>query len=97
MTTKIDALQSLRPGASWVLRGDAFEWLDADQTCPTDAEIEAEVTRLQAEYAAKEYQRHRAAEYPSIPDQLDLLYHGGYDAWKSVIQAVKDKYPKGQA
>jgi len=38
-----------------------------------------------------------AAEYPSIVDQLDLLYHGGMDAWKSAIQAVKDKYPKGGA
>jgi hypothetical protein len=95
--TKSDALHLLRPGAQWIIRGDDIAWLDANQTCPTDAEIEAEVTRLQAEYSAKQYQRQRAAEYPSIPEQFDLLYHGGYDAWKSVIQAVKDKYPKGQA
>ena len=36
----------------------------------------------------------RANEYPTIPNQLDTLYHGGYDAWKAEIQAVKDKYPK---
>ena len=41
------------------------------------------------------YKRKRAAEYPAIVDQLDLLYHGGMDAWKAAIQAVKDKYPKG--
>jgi hypothetical protein len=41
------------------------------------------------------YKAKRAAEYPSIVDQLDLLYHGGMDAWKTAIQAVKDKYPKG--
>lgn len=41
------------------------------------------------------YQRQRAAGYPSIIDQLDILYHGGYDAWKETIKAVKDKYPKG--
>jgi hypothetical protein len=41
------------------------------------------------------YKAKRAAEYPSIPDQLDLLYHGGMDVWKTAIQAVKDKYPKG--
>ena len=40
------------------------------------------------------YKYQRAAEYPSFADQFDLLYHGGYDAWKSAIQAVKDKYPK---
>jgi len=94
MITKANALQSLRPGAEWVLRGDELEWLDQNQTQPTEAEIQAEIARLEADYAAKEYQRQRAAEYPSIVDQLDLLYHGGMDAWKSAIQAVKDRYPK---
>jgi hypothetical protein len=42
------------------------------------------------------YADKRAAEYPSIVDQLDTLYHGGYDAWKATIQAVKAKYPKEQ-
>lgn len=87
---KVDALQALRPGAQWVLRGDVLEWLDTEQDCPTDAEIAAYMT-------TNAYKDQRAAEYPSIPDQLDLLYHGGYDAWKAAIQAVKDKYPKGQA
>ena len=49
---------------------------------------------VQAYMDANAYKAKRAAEYPSIPDQLDLLYHGGLDAWKAVIQAVKDKYPK---
>ena len=47
-----------------------------------------------AEFAKTEYQLLRAAEYPSYADQFDLLYHGGYEAWKATIQAVKDKYPK---
>ena len=94
MITKADALQSLRSGAEWVLRGDDLEWLDQNQTQPSEAEIQAEIARLEADFAAKEYQRQRAAEYPSIVDQLDLLYHGGMDAWKSAIQAVKDRYPK---
>jgi len=97
MIEKYQAINSLRPGARWVLRGDDLEWMDSEQTQPSDGEISAEVARLQAEYAAKAYQRNRAAEYPSIPDQLDLLYHGGIDAWKAAIQAVKDKYPKGAA
>jgi hypothetical protein len=36
----------------------------------------------------------RQAEYPSIPDQLDTLYHSGLDAWKAQIKTVKDKFPK---
>jgi hypothetical protein len=47
--TKSDALQSLRPGAEWVLRGDVLEWLDQTQTEPTEAEIDTEIARLTAE------------------------------------------------
>lgn len=99
MITKPDALQSLRPGAQWVLRGDELEWLDTEQTRPTNAEIEAEVARLQAEHDAKAYARSRAAEYPSIGDQLDALFHAGVfpAEMAAAIQAVKDKYPKGGA
>jgi len=94
---KVDVLQSLRPGAQWVLRGDVLEWLDTNQTQPTEAEIAAEVTRLQAEYDAQAYARSRAAEYPAIGDQLDALFHAGvFPAdMAATIQAVKDKYPKG--
>lgn len=34
------------------------------------------------------------AAYPSIPEQLDLLYHGAMDAWKAAITAVKEEFPK---
>ena len=94
MINKIDAISSLRPGAQWVLRGDDLEWLDTNTTAPTEAEIQAELARLQAEYDDKEYQRQRATAYPSIADQLDTLYHGGYDAWKATITAVKEEFPK---
>ena len=92
---KSQALSSLHPGAEWVLRGEELEWLDTNQTQPTEAEIQAEVQRLQAEYDANQYQRDRAAEYPSIEEQLDDLFHNGIEGWKTTIQAVKTKYPKG--
>ena len=41
-----------------------------------------------------EYKYNRQAEYPSIVDQLDDIYHNGIDGWKTTIKAVKDKYPK---
>tara|TARA_B100001093_G_scaffold210149_1_gene201811 strand:+ start:2340 stop:2768 length:429 start_codon:yes stop_codon:yes gene_type:complete len=46
-------------------------------------------------WTAQEYARNRAAEYPSIADQLDEIYHNGIDAWKAKIKETKDKYPKG--
>lgn len=98
MTYRAQALQSLRPGAEWVLSGDELKWLDQNQTKPTEAEIDAEIARLQAEYDAKQYQRQRAVEYPSIGDQLDALFHAGVfpAEMAAQIQAIKDKYPKGQ-
>ena len=40
------------------------------------------------------YKSQRKAEYPSIEDQLDDIYHNGIDAWKATIKVTKDKYPK---
>jgi hypothetical protein len=40
------------------------------------------------------YKEQRAKAYPSFADQFDLLYHGGLDAWKAAIDAVKTQYPK---
>ena len=98
----IQALRSLKPGAQWALNGndyDGLQWLElpeeeGGQTKPTKEEVIAEIERLQAEYEYNEYQRLRAKEYPSFADQFDLLYHGGYDAWKTEIDKVKEKYPK---
>ncbi len=40
------------------------------------------------------YKSKRSAEYPSVVDQLDDIYHNGIDAWKATIKTTKDKYPK---
>jgi hypothetical protein len=95
------ALLSLCPSAQWTLNGnsyDGLEWLDTEQIKPTEAEIQAEAARLQAEYEANEYQRQRAGAYPSIQEQLDLLYWdkvNGTNNWEAAIEAVKTEYPKG--
>lgn len=78
---------------------NALHWLDdaqyeymlpAGSVQITDEEAES----LRPKPPAPTYRELRAAEYPSFADQFDLLYHGGMDAWKAAIQAVKDKYPK---
>ena len=40
------------------------------------------------------YKSKRKAEYPSIADQLDDIYHNGIDGWKATIKTTKDKYSK---
>jgi len=94
MINNDDAISSLRPDSEWVRRGEELEWLDTTQTQPSEAEITAEITRLQAEYDSNEYQRSRATEYPAWQDQLDDIFHNGIDGWKATIQVTKDKYPK---
>lgn len=47
------ALQSLRPGARWVVRGDLYsgiDWLDTTQECPTEEEVDIEIARLDTIY-----------------------------------------------
>jgi hypothetical protein len=91
-----DAIQALRPTSNFTLSGSVIEWLDTEQTQPTEAEIDAEVIRLQAEFDAQEYARARQPLYPDIGDQLDDLYHkGAFSAeMTATIKKVKDDNPK---
>ena len=68
-------------------------WEGGDKQ-PTDAEINKGWTDYKAAQVAIKYKTDRAAEYPSIVDQLDDLYHNGIDGWKTTIKKTKDKYPK---
>tara|TARA_R100000329_G_scaffold145692_1_gene131490 strand:- start:430 stop:723 length:294 start_codon:yes stop_codon:yes gene_type:complete len=69
------------------------EWRSSEPQ-PTQAELDQAWSDYQAAQAATKYQRDRAAEYPSVVDQLDDIYHNGVDGWKATIKATKDKYPK---
>ena len=96
MITKADAIVSLRPGAEWVLRGDDLEWLDQNQSRPTDAEIAAEVTRLQAELPNKLAKQNRAAAYATEADPLFFKAQRGEateEEWLAKIEEIKTRYP----
>ena len=80
------AIFALYPNVVTVRGDEAF---DKD-----DNPVEYDRAAVEAWVDPALYKQQRAAEYPSIVDQLDTLYHGGYDAWRATIQAVKDKYPK---
>ena len=100
-----NALQSLRPGAEWMLIGDNYNdirWLEkpvyeGGQRKPTIEEVEVEVARLQQEWENTEYQRLRAKEYPDVKEYLDGLVKGDTEQMQEYIDnclAVKAKYPK---
>ena len=90
-----DAIRKAYPDAAVI--NDATGAIKADGTTPItldNAKVAAARKAIDDEYAAKKYQRDRAAEYPLVVDQLDKIYHSGIDAWKADIKSIKDKYPK---
>jgi hypothetical protein len=92
-----DALQVLRPGAEWAIDNNSYaqlNWLDTEQTKPTEEEVVQKVAELTYQQEVEVYKEQRAAEYPSYADQFDQIFHDGIDAWKSTILEVKRRYPK---
>ena len=65
-----------------------------NQKLPTEEQIQAKIQELKEDYEANQYQRDRAAAYPSWQDQLDTIYHQGVDAWKTQIKSIKTQHPK---
>ena len=99
MINIISAILAINPNAEVSVNADDVKQITwHNGTTPiAEADILAKQAELQADYEAKEYQRNRASEYPSIGEQLDMIYHAGQggDAFQAAIQAIKDKYPKG--
>ena len=88
MITKHDAIFALNLSVV-TIRGDVA--YDKDGNI-----VEYDMAAVQAYINANAYKELRAAEYPPITEQLDKIFHDGIDEWKKEIQAVKDKYPKGE-
>jgi hypothetical protein len=63
---------------------------------PTESDCTTGLAALQAAWDLENdsYKSQRKAEYPSIEDQLDTIYHSGVAGWKTAIKTIKDKYPK---
>jgi hypothetical protein len=97
MISYSQAILSLEPQAEFSIVEDDYEtlqWFKEDVEKPSEDAIVEEISRLEEENKSTEYRQERGMAYPSIQDQLDILYHEGYDGWKAAIQEVKDRYPK---
>lgn len=88
------AIKAIDANAECVVKNEDIDDIEWISTPIAKADILAKVTELETAYNNLEYARKRAAEYPSIPEQLDKIYNDGIDAWKADIKAIKDKYPK---
>jgi hypothetical protein len=95
----LEAILKINPDAIATVRGSdlntcEIEWHQGTQPIAKEL-ILAKVVELQAEYEAKQYQRDR--QYPSIAEQLDMLYWdkvNGTENWLNSIESVKNRFPK---
>jgi len=92
----VDAVKSINPDAKFVLVGDDIsniEWIE--ETSPIDIElIRSKMEELREQYI---HQAPRQIAYPSIEEQLDMLYWDGINGttnWSDAITAVKAANPK---
>ena len=87
-----DALLALKPGAEWVLRGSDYsgiEWLDKNQTKPTETEVNDKVTALDAAEPARllRQERDRRIAKTDWRAGSDLTLAS---AWSTYRQALRD-------
>ena len=92
MITIMDAIQALKPGAECLVRGDTYsgiEWLDKNQTQPTEDEVNAKVTELQNEEPMSLLREERTR----ILSESDWMANSDVtmsDEWKTYRQALRD-------
>ena len=90
------ALQALKPGAEWVLRGSEFsglEWLDKKQTAPTEAQVTAQIKTMDDAEAARLLRVERDAKLAALDWEVTKAYSNGVavDAkLKTYMQALRD-------
>tara|TARA_R110000744_G_scaffold365935_1_gene474859 strand:+ start:792 stop:1118 length:327 start_codon:yes stop_codon:yes gene_type:complete len=108
MTTVIDpgkdiitAIRAIDADANCAVKNedlDDIEWVSSEIS---KSDIEAKMTELSTAYDALAYARTRKLEYPSLAEQLDLLYKDMLadkgdktGDWFAAVKKVKDDNPK---
>lgn len=96
MITKEQLFRSLAdgwPNSPYSLPND-YKDFDNDVIWHDENSLKPKLSEIEDHYKSIQYLDDRRINYPSIEDQLDLLYHVGIDGWKEIIKKVKDKFPK---
>ena len=86
------ALSALKPGAQWVCRGEVFsgiEWLDDNQSAPTELEINNKIAELNAAEPMRLLRVERDVRIAKTDWRAssDLTLS---NAWKTYRQALRD-------
>jgi hypothetical protein len=86
------ALQALKPGAKWTLEGEDYtglNWLDSNQTKPTETEINSKISSLDAAEAMRllRIERDRRIALTDWRAGKDVTLS---TAWRTYRQALRD-------
>ena len=90
------ALQALKPGAEWVLRGNqhsGLEWLDKSQLQPTEKEIDDKIAELDAAEGMRLLRVERDAKLAALDWEVVKAYSNGVavdSKLKTYMQALRD-------
>jgi hypothetical protein len=93
------AVKSLQPSSEFIIENEDYStvtWVVTPETIPTQAEVDAEVIRLQAVYDAQDYARKRKAKYDLL-NQDEMRFDDQVNStttWVDAINAIKTAHPK---
>jgi len=96
MSNLVKAIKSINPDAKFNLVGtdlNNIEWIKGTTPIAV-SEIQTKIDEI---VKAETHIVPRERAYPSIQEQLDMMYHdqvNGTTTWQDAINAVKAKYPK---
>lgn len=90
------ALQALTPGAEWVLRGNEYsglEWLDTNQTQPTESAVTAKIAELDAAEGMRLLRVERDKKLSELDWEVTKAYSKGEavaSELSTYMQALRD-------
>ena len=90
------ALSELKPNAEWTLRGDTYdglEWLDKNQTKPTEEEVNAKISELEKNEPhrlLREERNKRLAECDWVVTKYAEYGYNIPKEWRTYRQALRD-------
>ena len=94
-----DALQALKPGAEWTLRGNDYsglEWVDSGQTKPTETEINSKIAELDAAEPMRllRAERDRRIVLTDWRASSDLTLASAWSTYRQALRDITKQTPK---
>ena len=92
----VSALEALKPKSEWTLRGETYadlEWLDKNQTKPTEEEVNAKISELEKEKPFNLLRKERNKRLAECDWIVTKNAEYGYNIpkeWRAYRQALRD-------